>query len=169
MSRLPAADGRGRFAPAFLGSIDQDHTRPHSLRILYHSEARYTGTSVHPISGCLWRLRIRNFGIPAFRHTPRLRLRDLHNTMGLNFDRSKAYAPQEKDTFYDDGREIELLHFVYSHPRLDHIRGSPSGVLAAIDEYARTKKYLMNVGQDKGRIVSNLIRDVKPKIMVSST
>lgn len=86
--------------------------------------------------------------------------------MGLNFDRSKAYAPQEKDTFYDDGREIELLHFVYSHPRLDHIRGSPSGVLAAIDEYARTKKYLMNVGQDKGRIVSNLIKDVKPKIMV---
>lgn len=85
--------------------------------------------------------------------------------MGLNFDKAKAYAPQE-DTFYDDGREIELLHFVYSHPKLDHIRGSPSGVLAAIDEYGRTKKYLMNVGQDKGGIVSDLIQDVKPKTMV---
>lgn len=98
-----------------------------------------------------------------------MRLRHPRSDMGLNFDKSKAYAPQEQESaFYDDGREIELLHFVYSHPKLDHIRGSPSGVLAAIDEYARTKKYLMNVGQDKGRIVTDLIKQVKPKIMVSA-
>ncbi|KAF2710565.1 hypothetical protein K504DRAFT_377412 [Pleomassaria siparia CBS 279.74] len=83
-----------------------------------------------------------------------------------DFDSSKAYAAQEKDTFFDDGREIELLHFVYSHPNLDRIRGSPKDVLAAIDEYGRTKKYLMNVGEDKGRIVTDLIAQVKPKTMV---
>lgn len=84
-----------------------------------------------------------------------------------SFDQAKAYAPQE-DTFFDDGREIELLHFVYSHPDLKRIRGSPQKVLAAIDEYARTKKYLMNVGEDKGRIVTDLIAEVKPETMVDS-
>jgi catechol O-methyltransferase len=83
------------------------------------------------------------------------------------FDTTKAYAPQEEGTgFFDDGREIELLHYVYSHPNLDSIRGSPNNVLAAIDEYGRTKKYLMNVGEDKGKIVTDLISEVKPKTMV---
>jgi catechol O-methyltransferase len=83
------------------------------------------------------------------------------------FETSKAYAPQEEGTeFFDDGREIALLHFVYSHKNLDNIRGSPKGVIAAIDEYARSKKYLMNVGEDKGRIVTDLIAKVKPKTIV---
>jgi catechol O-methyltransferase len=83
-----------------------------------------------------------------------------------SFDQKKAYAPQEEGTnFFDDGREIELLHFIYSHPDIDTIRGSPKDVLAAIDEYGRTKKYLMNVGEDKGRIVTDLIAEVKPKTM----
>lgn len=82
------------------------------------------------------------------------------------FDKKKAYAAQE-DTFFDDGREIELLHFVYSRPNLEELRGNPEKVLAAIDEYGRTKKYLMNVGEDKGRIVTDLIAEVKPKVMVS--
>lgn len=84
-----------------------------------------------------------------------------------SFDNAKAYAPQEEGTaFFDDGREIELLHFVYSHPNIDKIRGSPENVLAAIDEYGRTKKYLMNVGEDKGGIVTDLVAEVKPKVMV---
>jgi catechol O-methyltransferase len=49
---------------------------------------------------------------------------------------------------------------------IEKIRGSPENVLAAIDEYGRTKKYLMNVGEDKGRIVTDLIAEVKPKTMV---
>jgi catechol O-methyltransferase len=83
-----------------------------------------------------------------------------------NFDENKAYQQQE-EVFFDDGREIELLHFVYSRPNLSELRGSPEKVLAAIDEYGRTRKYLMNVGDDKGRIVTELIAEVKPKVMVS--
>jgi catechol O-methyltransferase len=84
-----------------------------------------------------------------------------------SFDQSKAYAAQEEEgSFFDDGREVELLHFVYSHKDIEKIRGSPQNVLAAIDEYGRTKKYLMNVGEDKGRIVTDLIAEVKPKQMV---
>ncbi|OLN87814.1 putative catechol O-methyltransferase 2 [Colletotrichum chlorophyti] len=81
------------------------------------------------------------------------------------FDKSKAYAEQE-EVFFDDGREIELLHFVYGQPDIDEIRGSPERVLKAIDDFGRTKKYLMNVGEDKGKIVTDLITEVKPKIMV---
>ncbi|KXT00964.1 hypothetical protein AC578_8172 [Pseudocercospora eumusae] len=81
------------------------------------------------------------------------------------FDQNKAYAEQE-DVFFDDGREIELLHFVYNLPDIDSIRGSPQKVLAAIDLFGRTKKYLMNVGEHKGRIVSDLIAEVKPQTMV---
>lgn len=67
---------------------------------------------------------------------------------------------------FDDGREIELLHFVYGLPELELIRGSPSAVLKAIDDYGRSRKYLMNIGEDKGRILSELIADVKPQVMV---
>ncbi len=67
---------------------------------------------------------------------------------------------------FDDGREIELLHFVYGKANINEIRGSPSKVLAAIDEFGRTKKYLMNVGEHKGQTVSDLIAEVKPQTMV---
>ncbi|KAI8936046.1 hypothetical protein NX059_007547 [Plenodomus lindquistii] len=84
-----------------------------------------------------------------------------------SFDQTKAYAAQEEEgTFFDDGREIDLLHFVYGHADIENIRGSPEKVLAAIDEFGRTKKYLMNVGEDKGRIVTDLIAEVRPKTMV---
>lgn len=82
------------------------------------------------------------------------------------FDQTRAYVAQE-EVYFDDGREIELLHFVYGQPNIDELRGSPEKVLAAIDEYGRAKKYLMNVGEDKGKIVTSLIAEKKPKIMVS--
>jgi catechol O-methyltransferase len=47
-----------------------------------------------------------------------------------------------------------------------NVQGSPSAVLKAIDEFGRTKKYLMNVGEDKGRIVTDLIHEAKPEIML---
>lgn len=50
------------------------------------------------------------------------------------FDSAKAYAPQEDGTgFFDDGREIELLHYVYSQPNLDAIGRPPEKVLEAIE------------------------------------
>lgn len=85
--------------------------------------------------------------------------------MPTTFDESKKYQEQE-ETFFDDGREVELLHYVFNRPNIDEIRGNPPAVLAAIDDFARTQKYLMNVGEDKGRIVSELIAEVKPTTMV---
>lgn len=83
-----------------------------------------------------------------------------------SFDDQKAYQ-KKQEVFFDDGREIELLHYIYSLPTLEtSIRNSPTAVLAAIDSFARTQKYLMNVGEDKGRIVCNLIAEQKPTTMV---
>ena len=48
----------------------------------------------------------------------------------------------------------------------DNLCGSPEGVLKAIDHFGRTNKYLMNVGEDKGKIVTDLIREVKPSMMI---
>lgn len=95
------------------------------------------------------------------------------------FEKSKAYAEQE-DTFvghrypspdvglmvrqFDDGREEELVEFVQK--RKTQVQGSPSRVLQAIDEFGRTQKYLMNVGEDKGKIVTDLIREVRPGTMI---
>lgn len=67
---------------------------------------------------------------------------------------------------FDDGREVALLHFIYNHPKLSDMRGNPQGVLDAIDEYGKTKKYLMNVGEHKSKIVVDLIKAVKPRTMV---
>lgn len=76
-----------------------------------------------------------------------------------------AYQPQE-DVYFNDGREIALLHYVYSHPSLEEIRGNPDGVLRVIDEFGRKQKYLMNIGEYKARTVVELIKKEKPKIMV---
>lgn len=55
---------------------------------------------------------------------------------------------------------------MYSLPGIDQIRGDPLKVVAAIDKYATTKNYLMNVGPDKGKIVCDLIAEVRPETMV---
>ncbi|KAI0479345.1 catechol O-methyltransferase [Xylariaceae sp. FL0804] len=77
----------------------------------------------------------------------------------------EAYQPQE-DVFFDDGREIELLHYVYGRPDLAEIRGRPQRVLDAIDDFGRTRKYLMNVGEHKATTVVDLIRQQRPRTMV---
>ncbi|PVH75983.1 S-adenosyl-L-methionine-dependent methyltransferase [Cadophora sp. DSE1049] len=78
------------------------------------------------------------------------------------FDDRKAYAPQE-EVFFDDGREEELVAFVTAKPG---VKNSPAKVLEAIDEFARTKRYLMNVGEDKGKILTEIIQSTKPNVMV---
>jgi catechol O-methyltransferase len=55
---------------------------------------------------------------------------------------------------------------VFNQPNIEEIRGSPQKVLQAIDQFGQTKHFLMNVGQAKGKIVTELIAQVKPKMML---
>lgn len=45
-------------------------------------------------------------------------------------------------------------------------RNSPAKILEAIDNFARTRKYLMNVGEYKGKIVTDIIQTTRPSVMV---
>ncbi|KAI1298681.1 catechol O-methyltransferase [Xylaria venustula] len=76
-----------------------------------------------------------------------------------------AYQPQEA-VYFNDGRELELLQFVLNHPNVDQLKGSPQKVLDAIDEFGRTRQYLMNIGEYKSKTVVDLIKTRKPRVMV---
>jgi len=58
-----------------------------------------------------------------------------------------------------DGREERLAHYVVRHAE----RGNPRSVLDAIDDYARHESFLMNVGDEKGLILDDAIRERAPR------
>ncbi|KAI9710815.1 MAG: hypothetical protein M1812_007363 [Candelaria pacifica] len=93
--------------------------------------------------------------------------KDMTKANGADNTDSDVYvAKPTEGAYFDDGREVALLHFIYDHPSIDDIRGSPAKVLQAIDEYGRTKAYMMNVGNKKSKIVTDLIAELKPQTMV---
>jgi catechol O-methyltransferase len=46
------------------------------------------------------------------------------------------------------------------------MKNSPETVLAAIDEFGSTKDFLMNVGREKGAVVTDIIAKEKPKTLL---
>lgn len=67
---------------------------------------------------------------------------------------------------FNDGREVGLLHFIYNHPQLAAMRNSPQKVLDTIDEYGRTKKYLMVIGYHKGDFIKEIFAQRRPQTVV---
>ncbi|PYH95072.1 S-adenosyl-L-methionine-dependent methyltransferase [Aspergillus ellipticus CBS 707.79] len=66
-----------------------------------------------------------------------------------------------------DGREVTLLKYIYNHPELEsHLRGSPSAILAAMDEFAAQEDFLINIGPDKASKLDTLIREYHPRVVV---
>ncbi|KAJ5769192.1 hypothetical protein N7520_003751 [Penicillium odoratum] len=65
-----------------------------------------------------------------------------------------------------DGREVDLLHYVFARSDLKHIRGHPEKVLAAIDDYHHKFSKLMNVGPIKGAFIADIIAERKPSVMI---
>lgn len=66
-----------------------------------------------------------------------------------------------------DGREAALLKYIYNRPDLDsHLRGSPSAILAAMDEFAAQEDFLINIGPDKADKLAGLIREHRPRVLV---
>ncbi|KAL4966733.1 O-methyltransferase [Aspergillus stella-maris] len=74
---------------------------------------------------------------------------------------SQSKPPRSREP----GREMKLLHFIYSHPTLPSIRGNPQAVLNLIDEFSQTYHF-MTVGPAKGPIVTELIEKNKPSTMI---
>lgn len=75
------------------------------------------------------------------------------------------YKPEET-VCYGDGREQGLLKFIQDHPRYAQMKNNPNAILSAIDEYGVHHNFLMTVGQDKGRIVTQQISKQQPRVIV---
>ncbi|ODV68851.1 catechol o methyltransferase [Hyphopichia burtonii NRRL Y-1933] len=71
-------------------------------------------------------------------------------------------------TFFDDGREEQLIDFIFSLPEneLNQLKGNPIKVLEKIDEFSLTQSFLMNIGKVKGKMITDIIEKEKPKILV---
>ncbi|KGO42595.1 O-methyltransferase, family 3 [Penicillium expansum] len=66
-----------------------------------------------------------------------------------------------------DGREVTLLKYIYNHSDLDtKLRGSPSAILAAMDEFAAQEDFLINIGPDKAEKLTDLLREYRPRVVV---
>lgn len=65
-----------------------------------------------------------------------------------------------------DGREVDLLHYIYARPDIKELNGNLQKVLSAIDEYHKEYDMLMNVGAKKGQHIVNLISESKPSSMI---
>lgn len=70
------------------------------------------------------------------------------------------------ETESHDGREADLLKYIYAHPSLNDLRGNPTAILHVMDEYAAREQFLINIGNDKGEKVRDLIVKEKPTVLV---
>jgi catechol O-methyltransferase len=68
----------------------------------------------------------------------------------------------EKRGQVGDGRERALALYVVKNSRV----GDIDDVIRAIDEFARKKSFLMNVGDEKGEILDAAVRRAKPKVLL---
>ncbi|OJJ48210.1 hypothetical protein ASPZODRAFT_140525 [Penicilliopsis zonata CBS 506.65] len=79
----------------------------------------------------------------------------------------RSYSVARSERSREPGRELKLLHYVYSQPDLDAIRGHPRKVLDLIERFGEEYQYhFMNVGRPKGRIVTDLIAELRPQTML---
>ncbi|AQT81497.1 SAM-dependent methyltransferase [Mycolicibacterium litorale] len=59
-----------------------------------------------------------------------------------------------------DGREAAAADYVEAHAR----RGDIDDVLARLDEYAYAKSFLVNIGDEKGRLLDAAVRRAAPRV-----
>ena len=65
-----------------------------------------------------------------------------------------------------DGREEALLDFIHTHPNISNLRNNPSAILDTIDEFGRTKDFLMTLGPAKRGIIKSLMAEQRPKVVM---
>ncbi|CAG7915802.1 unnamed protein product [Penicillium olsonii] len=67
---------------------------------------------------------------------------------------------------WQDGREVDLLHYIFARPDIKQLRGNPKRVLAAIDEYHEQFNKLINIGAIKGAFIADILAERKPSVMI---
>ncbi|MGY4712397.1 O-methyltransferase [Mycolicibacterium sp. CBM1] len=88
------------------------------------------------------------------RHLPLLRWSLVRTGIGIrNFNRTGQVG---------DGREAAAADYVEANAR----RGDIDDVLAALDTYAYAKSFLVNIGDEKGRLLDAAVRRANPRLAV---
>lgn len=67
---------------------------------------------------------------------------------------------------YFNGREEALLDFVHTYPNISNLRNNSSAILDTINEFSRTKDFLMTLGPAKHGIVKSLMAEQRPKVVI---
>ncbi|XP_058137832.1 catechol O-methyltransferase isoform X1 [Dasypus novemcinctus] len=67
-----------------------------------------------------------------------------------------------RDLLMGDSKEQRILRHVLQHA----VPGDPQSVLDAIDAYCSQKEWAMNVGDKKGQIVDEVVREVQPSVLL---
>ncbi|KXL44544.1 hypothetical protein M433DRAFT_154970 [Acidomyces richmondensis BFW] len=67
---------------------------------------------------------------------------------------------------WKDGREQALLQYIEQRSDFESFRGNPAKLLAAMDDFANQQDFLINIGNDKGSIVTRIIREERPRVFV---
>ncbi|OJJ48720.1 hypothetical protein ASPZODRAFT_130837 [Penicilliopsis zonata CBS 506.65] len=81
--------------------------------------------------------------------------------------RKTVGIPMEDIVESHDGREVTLLKYIYNHPKLDsELRGSPQAILDAMDEFAAQEDFLINIGSHKAAVLTELLKEHQPKVIV---
>ncbi|KAM5193796.1 catechol O-methyltransferase-like [Mantella aurantiaca] len=67
-----------------------------------------------------------------------------------------------KDFFLNQTKEQRVLQFVVENA----VRGDPQSVLDHIDKYCNQREWAMNVGDKKGLILDNVLKETNPNILL---
>ncbi|KAF3761854.1 S-adenosyl-L-methionine-dependent methyltransferase [Cryphonectria parasitica EP155] len=78
----------------------------------------------------------------------------------------KVDAEDDDYVEFGDGREARVLEFLQNHPFVSDLRGNPSKVLAAMDEFSAQEDFLISVGSDKERLLTGILAAEAPKVLV---
>ena len=63
---------------------------------------------------------------------------------------------------HGDGREEALLNFIHGHANIASLRGSPSAIVAAMDEFGVKQDFLMTIGPAKREIITDILASSRP-------
>jgi catechol O-methyltransferase len=105
---------------------------------------------------------------PAPEHATKISPEEEQATYAKHASMKKWFDIPEEDIIEShDGREASLLKYIYSHPKLDsELRGSPTAIMAVMDEFADKEEFLINIGHKKAEILTGLIHEHKPKVLL---
>uniref|UniRef100_A0A8C5M4B2 Catechol O-methyltransferase n=1 Tax=Leptobrachium leishanense TaxID=445787 RepID=A0A8C5M4B2_9ANUR len=68
--------------------------------------------------------------------------------------------------FYSKGMAQGKEHRILDHVLKNAVRGDPQSVVDSIDQYCSQKEWAMNVGDEKGLILDQIVKETDPSILL---